>query len=74
MSIDDIKNCLFEGLDLSLAQKSYSELRQIISFRSYKHEVKTISTKKLVMNRHEDKRFILENRIDTLPWGHYRIK
>lgn len=72
MTLDDIKNCLFEGLEE--VNKAYSPNRHIISFRSYNHEIKTIKTCKLALNRHDDKRFILENRIDTLPWGHYKIK
>lgn len=74
MTLQDIKYSLFEGLDFTAINKKYSPYRDMISFRSYKHDVKTISTKKIALNRHDDKRFIMENRVDTLPWGHYRIE
>jgi len=68
MRMEDYKKCLFgeEG--------EIDPYRNMISFRSYKHKVKTIETSKLALNRFDDKRFILKNRVDTLPWGHYRIK
>jgi len=51
----------------------YTAYRENISIRSYKHQVSTIRTSKLVLNRFDDKRHILPNRIDTLAHGHYRI-
>lgn len=67
MKIGDYKKCLFGE------NGEFNPKRDMVSFRSYKHKVKTITTSKLALNRYDDKRFILENRIDTLPWGHYRI-
>jgi len=26
------------------------------------------------LNSHDDKRYILENSVDTLAWGHYQIE
>lgn len=74
MTLDDYKNCLFEGLNQIKPKDTYSAYRNMTSFRSYKHEVKTISTNKLALNRYDDKRYVMENRIDTLPWGHYKIE
>lgn len=74
ITIDNYKNCIFEGLNHTILPDTYSLYRTMISFRSYKHEIKTMSSIKLALNRHDDKRFILKNRIDTLPWSHYRIK
>lgn len=74
MTLEDIKHCLFEGLGSTAYNEKYSAYREMISFRSFKHDVKTISTKKIALNRHDDKRFIMENRINTLPWGHYQIE
>lgn len=37
------------------------------------HNVFSIERSKIVLNPFDDKRFILENKIDTLPWGHYSI-
>lgn len=71
MTMNDLKNCLFEGL--GEASGSYSPKRDMVSFRSYNHKVKTINTTKLALNRKDDKRFVMKNRIHTLPWGHYKI-
>lgn len=37
------------------------------------HNVFSIERPKIVLNPYDDKRHILENKIDTLPWGHYSI-
>lgn len=68
MTMEDHKLCLFGE------NGEFNPYRNMISFRSYKHEVKTISSSKLALNRYDNKRFILKNRVDTLPWGHHRIK
>ncbi|XP_050066570.1 uncharacterized protein LOC126555726 [Aphis gossypii] len=52
----------------------YTPFTVNISFRSYKHEMKTISTIKLALNRTDDKRVVLENQINTLAHGHFRIE
>lgn len=66
LTIDDHKRCLFgEEID---------PYRVMKSIRSYKHEVKTISTEKLALNRQDDKRYVLEDSIHTLAHGHYRIE
>lgn len=44
------------------------------TFRSYKHDLYSISTNKLALNNKDEKRFILPNKIDTLPWGHKDIR
>lgn len=39
--------------------------------KSIKHTLYTQQVNKLVLNRCDDKRQILSNQIETLPWGHY---
>jgi hypothetical protein len=51
----------------------FTPYRENISIRSFKHEVRTIRAMKLVLNRADDKRYILPDRINTLAHGHYRI-
>jgi len=36
--------------------------------------LKTIKLQKLIFTPLDDKRYILENGIDTIPYGHYSIK
>ncbi|KAE9523005.1 hypothetical protein AGLY_016636 [Aphis glycines] len=45
-----------------------------VSIRSFKHEVRTIKTMKLVLNRADDKRYVLPDNIATLAHGHYLAK
>lgn len=39
--------------------------------RSLKHVIYSQTINKLVLNRQDDKRQVLTNQIETLPWGHY---
>ena len=47
--------------------------RDQISIRSYCHEVFSEKTDKLVLSYDDDKRYIMKESTDTLPWGHYKI-
>lgn len=38
--------------------------------RCFKHILYSQTVNKLVLNRNDDKRQVLKNQIDTLPWGH----
>ncbi len=38
------------------------------------HRIVTSSTNKTALSAYDDKRFICENGIDTLPFGHYRLE
>ncbi|XP_050529242.1 uncharacterized protein LOC126898875 [Daktulosphaira vitifoliae] len=69
LSLDDYKRCLFEddGDDGDDASK------RNVSIRSFEHEVRTLRTTKLALNRFDDKRYTLDNRVDTLAYGHYAI-
>lgn len=64
IKFDDFKRCLFENETVYKKQNL---------FRSKLHDVYTIEMKKKALNNFDDKRFILENGIDTLAWGHYKI-
>ena len=41
--------------------------------RSYKHNVFTEEVNKVALSANDDKRYILEDGINTLALGHYRI-
>jgi hypothetical protein len=71
MTFDDHKRCLFdEDYD---NDDGFTPYRDNVSIRSYNHEIFTIKSNKLTFNRHDDKRFILNDQIHTLAHGHYRI-
>lgn len=41
--------------------------------RSYKHKLYSIEVDKLALSAYDDKRYLLDDGIDTLAYGHYRI-
>ena len=65
ITFEDYKNCLFTKGKL---QKTMNAIR------SRKHNTQTESTTKIALSADDDKRVILENGIDTMAIGHYKIK
>ena len=61
---EDYKKCLTD-------QKP--QLRKMNVIRSYKHNVFTEEVNKVALSTNDDKRYILEDGINTLALGHYRI-
>ena len=61
---EDYKKCLTD-------QKP--QLRKMNVIRSYKHNVFTEEVNKVALSANDDKRYILEDGINTLALGHYRI-
>jgi len=64
ITFDDYTQCLFDETEMKRKQSC---------IRSKLHEVYTISETKIVLSPYDDKRYILPDSIDTLPWGHYKI-
>lgn len=67
MTLEDHKRCLFDDETLN----RYTEN---VSIRSRQHKLVTIKTNKLTYNRHDDKRYVLDDRVHTLAHGHYKIE
>ena len=61
---EDYKKCLTTGKE---------QLRKQNIIRSYKHEVYTEEVNKVALSASDDKRYILEDGINTLALGHYKI-
>ena len=61
---EDYKTCLLTGNE---------QLRKQNIIRSYKHEVYTEEVNKIALSANDDKRYILEDGINTLALGHYKI-
>ena len=61
---EDYEQCLFTGKE---------QLRGMNVIRSYKHEVYTERVNKVALCSDDDKRYILEDGINTLAWEHYKI-
>ena len=62
---EDYKTCLRTGKELYRKQNI---------IRSYEHEVYTEEVNKIALSAADDKRYILDDGIHTLAWGHYKIK
>ena len=56
---------------LCYSNTPFTPYRENVSIRSFKHEVRTIRTMKLVLNKADDKRIVLPDNIATLAHGHY---
>ena len=64
ISHEDYKKCLFTGK---------KQLRKMNIIRSHMHEVYTEEVNKVALCCDDDKRYILEDGINTLALRHYRI-
>ena len=62
---EDYKTCLRTGKE---------QLRKQNIIRSYEHEVYTEEVNKIALSSIDDKRYILNDGIHTLAWGHHKIK
>lgn len=65
LSFESYLNCILHHCNLT--EKQHTIL-------SKKHRVYSIEQMKNVLDPFDDKRYILDNFIDTLAWGHYKIK
>ena len=61
---EDYKTCLLTGKE---------QLRKMNIIRSYNHEVYTEEVNKVALSAEDDKRYIMDDGIHTLAWGHYKL-
>jgi hypothetical protein len=61
---DDYETCLFRK------KQTKASMNQI---RSHGHEIYSVKLKKIALSPFIDKRFILEDGVNTLAHGHYKI-
>lgn len=64
ISFDDYVDCINNHCIITRNQNS---------IRSKLHRVFTITQRKIALSGFDNKRVILANNIDTLPWGHYNV-
>lgn len=64
LTFTDYIDCLKKFKITSVAQRS---------IRSYSHEVYSVEQKKIALNPYDDKRQLLSNTFDTLPYGHFSL-
>ena len=65
ISFNNYKKCLFEKSVI---------MKEQYNIRSYDHQLFTEKQNKVALSPFDDKRYILEDGIHTLAWGHYKIK
>lgn len=63
LTFDDYLKCVMDGCIVAKHQNS---------IRSKLHKVFTIREKKVALSPFDNKRIILDDNINTLPWAHYR--
>ncbi|XP_024879110.1 uncharacterized protein LOC112459306 [Temnothorax curvispinosus] len=64
ITFDDYTRCLRDEIEMTRRQSC---------IRSKLHEVYTVSETKIALSPYDDKRYVIPDSTDTLPWGHYRI-
>lgn len=64
VSFSDYADCVLNKSTITKTQNS---------FQCKKHCMFSVKQKKIILSAFDDKRYILENNIDTLPWGHPEI-
>jgi hypothetical protein len=64
ITFDDYTRCLQDKIEMT---------RQQFCIRSKLHEVHTIREMKIALSPYDDKRYIIPDSTNTLPWGHYQI-
>jgi len=64
ITFDDYTRCLQDEIEMTRRQSC---------IRSKLHEMYMISESKIALSPYDDKRYIVPNSTDTLPWGHYKI-
>ncbi|KYN15779.1 hypothetical protein ALC57_11985 [Trachymyrmex cornetzi] len=64
ITFDDYTQCLHIEIEMK---------RQQSCIRSYLHDVYTVSETEIPLSPYDDKRYIVPDSTDTLPWGHYEI-
>lgn len=64
ISFDNYTDCVFNNAVIKLDQNS---------IRTKLHCVYSITQRKNALNAFDNKRFICDDNIKTLPWGHYKI-
>ncbi|KAL6418146.1 hypothetical protein ACFW04_012309 [Cataglyphis niger] len=64
ITFDDYARCLRRDIEITREQSC---------LRSKLHEVYTISESKIALSPYDDKRYVVPETTNTLPWGHYKI-
>lgn len=64
VTFNDCRDCLLDKTE------RYKTMNQI---RSYHHDLYSVELYMIVLSANDEKRYITENGIRRLPWGHYSL-
>ena len=68
ITFKDYKDCLFGK------QTDGKQMRIMNVIQSHRHEVYTEQVNKIALSAEDDKRVVLENKINILAYGHFSLK
>ena len=71
-AVKELKNVLQKRQNIQIICELLTKKQKL--FTSEKHKVYTIEVEKIALSYNDDKCFIMNNNIDTLTHGHYKIK
>lgn len=66
ITFDDFKSCLLD--------RNSNICKQQTTFKSKKHVIRTVTVNKIALNARDDKRVTLNDGVNTLAYGHYKLK
>ena len=69
-----VKNCITHADFLICLRSGKNQMITMNSFRSEKHDIFTQKINKIALSADDDKRFVLEDGVHTLAWGHWRLR
>ena len=65
IAFEDYENCLFDNKILTRDQKL---------IKNKKHILYSVNENKVALSPFDDKRYLINNSVNTYPWGHYKIR
>ena len=68
-----VKMCIYFQHYLDCLFKGIKHFATMVSLRSFKHSIKTLQQTKIAMTHFDDKRFLFQDGIESIPYGHYSI-
>ena len=69
-----VKNTITHSMYKDCLFSREIQMASMTQFRSEKHEIFTVTTNKIGLSPFDDKRYLLEDGITSLAYGHYRIE
>lgn len=69
-----VKNDLNINVYREVLEKEESKVLESTRFRSFNHQIFTVTASKVALSAYDDKRYMLPSGMDSLAYGHYKIE